>query len=246
MEAEPPPDLSVLMPAYNERATVVQAVEQVLDATFPVGEVELIVVDDGSTDGTREVLAGRDWPGRVTIVHHERNRGKGAALRTALHHAGGTYTAIMDADLEYDPAEIGKLLDPVIAGEAEVAFGPRGFDSRSAYSFWYVVGNKVVTLTTNVLFNSWLADIMTCQKVMRTELLRSLPLGCEGFTIEPEITARLLAAGVQIFEVPVTYRARGRAEGKKLTGLDGLRVVWTLLRCRLESGRLPPRVRTRG
>ena len=224
------------MPAYNERATVERAVERVLETEFPVAHVELIVVDDGSTDGTRELLAGRVWPDRVAVLHHPRNQGKGAAVRTALGHARGTYTAILDADLEYDPADIARLLEPLIAGDAQVVFGPRGFEAHSAYGFWYVVGNKIVTLVTNLLYNSWLADIMTCQKVMRTELLRALPLRASGFTIEPEITARLLAAGHRIYEVPVTYRARGRQEGKKLTGLDGLRVVWTLLRCRVDSG----------
>ena len=139
-------------------------------------------------------------------------------MRTALGHARGTYTAILDADLEYDPADIARLLEPLIAGDAQVVFGPRGFEAHSAYGFWYVVGNKIVTLVTNLLYNSWLADIMTCQKVMRTDLLRALPLRASGFTIEPEITARLLAAGHRIYEVPVTYRARGRQEGKKLTG----------------------------
>jgi dolichol-phosphate hexosyltransferase len=234
----PSPGLSILMPVYNERPTVEQAVERALDTAFPVSPVELIVVDDGSTDGTRELLTGRAWPDRVTILRHELNRGKGTAVRTALAHARGTYTAILDADLEYDPADTAKLLEPLMAGDAEAVFGPRGFEAHSAYGFWYVMGNKAVTLATNVLYNSWLADIMTCHKVMRTELLRSLPLRATGFTIEAEITARLLTAGHRIYEVPVTYRARGRAEGKKLTGRDGLRVLMTLLRCRVQT--LPP------
>ena len=232
MSVDPLPGLSILMPAYNERRTVERAIERVLETNFPVAHVELVVVDDGSTDGTAELLRGRVWPESVTVLRHTRNRGKGAAVRTALGRARGTYAAILDADLEYEPADIAKLLEPLLAGDAEVVFGPRGFAAHSAYGFWYVVGNKAVTLAANVLYNSWLADIMTCHKVMRADLLRSLPLTATGFTIEPEITARLLAAGHRIYEVPVTYRARGRAEGKKLTRLDGLRVLWTLVRCR--------------
>ena len=233
MSGDPLPELSILMPVYNERPTVERAVERVLETEFPVPQVELIVVDDGSTDGTGELLTGRVWPGSVRVLRHTRNQGKGAAVRTALGRARGTYAAILDADLEYDPADIAKLLEPLLAGEAEVVFGPRGFEAHSAYGFWYVVGNKTVTLAANLLYNSWLADIMTCHKAMRTELMRSLSLRATGFSIEPEITARLLAAGHRIYEVPVTYRARGREEGKKLTRLDGLRVLWTLLRCRL-------------
>lgn len=238
-------DLSILMPVYNERATVEEAIRQVLDATYPVDAVELVIVDDGSDDGTRELLSEGSWGYDVQVHMHPHNQGKGAAIRTALGHAGGTYSAIMDADLEYDPADLGKLLPPLLAEEADVAFGIRGFEAHSAFSFWYVVGNKAVTLAANVLFNAWLADIMTCHKVMRTEVFRALELTASGFTIEPEITAKLLAAGFQIYEVPVRYNARGREEGKKLTTADGLRVLATLLRCRFAAGRLQGRVRHR-
>ena len=239
-------DLSILMPVFNERATVGEAIRQTLDTEYPVDSVELVIVDDGSSDGTREVLDGGSWDERVQVVMHERNGGKGVAVRTALERATGTYAAILDADLEYDPADLSKLLDPLLSGEAEVVFGTRGFDSHSAFSFWYVMGNKAVTLAANLLFNSWLADIMTCQKAMRTDLFRSLELSSTGFTIEPEITAKLLAAGYQIYEVPVRYNARGREEGKKLTAGDGVRVLLTLLRCRAGAGRLPSRVRRHG
>ena len=239
-------ELSILMPVYNERATVGEAIRQTLAADYPVDSFELVVVDDGSSDGTREVLHGGPWDGRVQVVMHERNAGKGAAVRTALGHATGTYAAIMDADLEYDPDDLAKLLAPLLTGEAEVVFGTRGFESHAAFSFWYVMGNKAVTLATNLLFNSWLADIMTCHKAMRTDLFRSLGLSSTGFTIEPEITAKLLAAGYQIYEVPVRYNARGRKEGKKLTALDGVRVLLTLLRCRAAAGRLETRVRRHG
>jgi glycosyltransferase involved in cell wall biosynthesis len=225
--------LSVLMPVYNERATVERAIERVLAVDVSVDGFELIVVDDGSTDGTRELLATRDWPDSVRILHHERNRGKGAALRTGLGAAGGEYCAVMDADLEYDPSNLGALLAPLLAGEADAVYGVRGFRAHSAYSFWYVIGNKTVTLAANVLYNAWLSDLMTCQKVLKTSLFRSLPLRANGFAIEAEITARLLRTGFRIFEVPITYRARRREEGKKLRPIDGLRVLATLARCRI-------------
>jgi dolichol-phosphate hexosyltransferase len=233
-------DLSILMPVFNERETVRAAVEEALDADYPTDGVELVIVDDGSTDGTTEVLAGISKDPRVKLVVHGQNTGKGAAVRTALQHASGAYAAIMDADREYDPSDIGKLLEPILASEADVVYGTRGFESHSAFSFWYVLGNKGVTLAANLLFNSYLGDIMTCHKVMRTDVFRSLRLESRGFDIEPEITGRLLAAGHRIYEVPVRYRARGRDEGKKLTALDGVRVLRTLLECRLEAGwRLP-------
>jgi glycosyltransferase involved in cell wall biosynthesis len=239
------PDLSILMPVFNERETIRGAVEEVFATSYPIDGVELVIVNDGSTDGTAEVLAELSQDPRVTLVEHERNAGKGAAVQTALQHASGTYAAIMDADLEYDPADIGKLLEPVIAGKADVVYGTRGFESHSAFSFWYVIGNKGVTLAANLLFNSYLGDIMTCHKVMRTDIFKSLQLKSRGFDIEPEITGKLLASGHQIYEVPVRYRARGRDEGKKLTALDGFRVLRTLVECRLSAGlRLPPRSRS--
>jgi glycosyltransferase involved in cell wall biosynthesis len=228
------PDLSVLMPVFNERETIAPAVDQVLGADLPVDEVELVIVDDCSSDGTGEWLAGQAWPAQVRVVRHGRNCGKGAAVATALQHADGTYATIMDADLEYDPRNIAPLLEPLLRGEADAVYGVRGFDARSAYSFWYVVGNKLVTLAANVLFNAWLSDIMTCQKVLPTALFRALPLRETGFGVEAEITARLLGAGVRIYEVPISYQARSREEGKKLRAIDGVRVLGTLLRCRLD------------
>ena len=231
----PAPDvqLSVLMPVFNERGTIERAIASVVGAELGVGGVQLLVVDDGSTDGTRELLTEREWPAEVELVLHERNAGKGAALRTALAHARGEISTIMDADLEYDPQDIALLLARLLSGEADAVFGTRAFQSHSAYSFWYVVGNRAVTLAANVIYNSWVSDIMTCHKAVRTELLRSLALRENGFGIEPEITARLLRRGVRIYEVPIDYEARTRAEGKKLTTLDGVRVLRTLLRCRL-------------
>jgi glycosyltransferase involved in cell wall biosynthesis len=225
--------LSVLMPVFNERSTVETAIERVLAVGESLDGLELIVVDDGSTDGTSELLAKRGWPDGVHVLKHRRNRGKGAALRTGLIEATGEFCTVMDADLEYDPKSLPELLAPLIGGEADAVYGVRGFQAHSAFSFWYVIGNKAVTFTTNVLYNAWLSDLMTCQKVLKTALFQELPLQADGFAIEAEITARLLRADALIFEVPITYRARRREEGKKLTAIDGLRVLATLARCRI-------------
>jgi dolichol-phosphate hexosyltransferase len=224
-------ELTVLMPVYNERSTIEQAVAGVLEADIS-DSLELLIVDDGSTDGTREFLREADWPAQVRIVYHDRNRGKGAAVQTGLEAAAGRFSAIMDADLEYDPADISLLLEPLRTGRAQVVYGTRAFKSHSAYSFWYVMGNRSVTLAANVLYNSFISDMMTGHKAMATELFRELRLRERGFAIEAEITARLLRRGVRIYEVPIEYVARGREEGKKLTAVDGLRVLRTLLRCR--------------
>jgi len=225
--------LSILMPVFNERATVEAAIEDALAAELPVASRQLLIVDDGSTDGTRELLSSREWPSGVTVVYHERNLGKGAAVRTALQHATEEFAAILDADLEYRAADLADVLEPLVSGEARVVFGTRAWTSQSSFSFWYVMGNKAVTMATNVLYNCWISDVMTCQKAMRTELFRSLPLRERGFAIEPEIAARVLLAGERIHEVPIHYRARSREAGKKLTAYDGLRVLRTLVRCRL-------------
>jgi glycosyltransferase involved in cell wall biosynthesis len=220
------------MPVYNERATVERAIRSVLNAK-PSSSYELLVVNDGSTDGTTEILASGEWPDEVRVLHLERNRGKGAAIRSALGEARGTWTTIMDADLEYEPSDIVTLLEPLRAGHADVVYGTRAFKSHSAFSFWYVVGNKGVTFVANLLYNSWISDMMTGHKALPTELFRSLDLRERGFAIEAEITARLLRRGVRIYEVPIEYVARGREEGKKLTARDGLRVLRTLARCRI-------------
>ena len=227
------PDLTILMPVYNERATIDDAIADALGAELPVASRELVIVDDGSTDGTREHLRSLSPPDDVRIVFHERNQGKGAAVRTALEHARGRFAAILDADLEYEAADLGPLLRLLLSGEAKVVFGSRAWTSQASFSFWYVMGNKAVTFATNLLYNSWISDVMTCHKAMSTELFRSLPLREKGFAIEPEIAARVLRSGVRIHEVQISYRARSREEGKKLTSLDGLRVLRTLVRCRL-------------
>jgi glycosyltransferase involved in cell wall biosynthesis len=226
--------LSILMPVYNERERVERAIAEVLDTELPT-EFELIVVDDGSTDGTREILRNGSFDGRVRLIEHPENRGKGAAVQTALHEARGEFSAIFDADLEYDPTDLGLLMPPLLDGRTNAAFGVRAFDGYTSHSFLFVLGNKGVTFACNVLFNVYLHDIMTCHKMIRTDVFRSLPLRSPGFAIEPEITARLVQRGERIFEVPVHYRARATEEGKKLTAVDGFRVLGTLLRCRFSD-----------
>jgi glycosyltransferase involved in cell wall biosynthesis len=228
-----PGGLSILMPVFNERSTVEAAIADALGALLPVPSRELVIVDDGSTDGTRELLTAGTWPDNVKVVLHDRNQGKGAAIRTALQHATEDFSAILDADLEYAAADLAHVLEPLASGEAHVVFGTRAWTSQSSFSFWYVIGNKSVTMATNVLYNCWISDVMTCHKAMRTDLFRSLRLRERGFAIEPEIAARVLRSGERIHEVPISYRARGREAGKKLTAFDGVRVLRTLVRCRV-------------
>jgi glycosyltransferase involved in cell wall biosynthesis len=229
--------LSILMPVYNERERVERAIAEVLATELPT-DFELIIVDDGSTDGTREILHGLTPTlpdGRVRLFEHDHNQGKGAAIQTALSHAQGEFSAIFDADLEYDPADLSLLMPPLLDGRTNACFGVRAFDGYTSHSFLFVLGNKGVTLACNVMFNVYLHDIMTCHKMIRTDLFRSLPLREPGFAIEPEITARLVQRRERIFEVPVHYHARATEEGKKLTALDGFRVLRTLARCRFTA-----------
>ncbi len=229
------PQLSILMPVYNEAATVERAVEAVLAADLPVS-TELVIVDDGSTDGTRQILDQGGWPAdRVRVHVHARNQGKGAAVRTALADARGEFAAIFDADLEYQPEDLNTLLPPLLDGTTNAVFGVRAFDGFTSHSYLYVLGNRSVTLAANVLFNVYLKDLMTMHKAIRTDIFKALDLREAGFAIEPEIAARLVQRGERIYEVPVRYQARATDEGKKLTWVDGLRVLRTLVRCRLTN-----------
>src|SRR4051794_21678822 len=230
------PKLSILMPVFNEVATVERAVTAVLGAELPV-TTEVVLVDDGSTDGTAEVLKSAEWPAdRVKVLSHPENRGKGAAVRTALAEARGDFATIFDADLEYEPGDLNLLLPPLLDGTANAVFGVRAFDGFTSHSYLYVLGNRSVTLAANVLFNVYVKDLMTMHKAIRTDIFKSLPLRERGFAIEAEITARLLQRGERIFEVPVRYKARATEEGKKLTWVDGFRTLRTLIRCRLTRG----------
>ncbi len=228
--------LSILMPVYNERATLAAAVKEVLNVDFPC-EIELVVVDDGSTDGTRDLYPSLADDPRVRVHMHDRNHGKGAAIRTAAVLATGDYVIMCDADLEYSPDEIPSLLALVLAGEAEVVYGTRTFGSHNAYSYAYVLGNKGVTTFANVLFNSYISDLETCFKLMPTALYRELDIRETGFGMEAEVTGKLLRRGYRPYEVPISYKARSRTAGKKLTWRDGAEALWILLRARFAARR---------
>ena len=225
--------LSILMPVYNEEARVAAAVKQALDVAYPC-EIELVVVDDGSRDATAEILGRFDDP-RLTVVVQPRNQGKGAAVRKAAETATGDYVVILDADLEYDPQDIPRLLAPVLDGRAEVVYGNRQFGSHSSFSFWYVMGNKAVTTYANVLFNCYLGDLETCFKLLPLDLYRRLDVTSAGFGMEAEITGKILRTGLRPYEVPISYKARTREAGKKLTWRDGVEALWILARERVRK-----------
>jgi glycosyltransferase involved in cell wall biosynthesis len=223
---EPTVKLSILMPVYNEEDRIADALKQALAVDYPC-ETELVVVNDGSRDRTAEALTGLDDQ-RLRVVTHERNQGKGAAIRTAADNADGEYMVILDADLEYDPQDIPKVLAPVLDGRATVVYGNRSFGSHSAYSFWYVMGNKAVTTAANILYNSYIGDLETCFKLMPIALYRSLDVRSRGFGMEAEVTGKLLRRGFRPYEVPISYHARTREEGKKITWRDGVQALWIL------------------
>jgi glycosyltransferase involved in cell wall biosynthesis len=225
------PFLSILMPALNEGRTISQVLDAVLASQV---DLELILVDDGSTDRTWELMeASAASDPRVRAYRHHANQGKGAAIRTALRHARGAVVLIQDADLEYDPADYPRLLEPIQSGKATIVYGSRAFSSHTAYSYWYVMGNRLVTLATNVIYNCYLSDMETGYKVLPREVALSLDLQARGFELEAEVTAKLLRSGYRIYEVPISYAARSRAEGKKLTAMDGVRAVRALARYRV-------------
>jgi glycosyltransferase involved in cell wall biosynthesis len=228
-----PPDfkLSVLMPVYNERRTIREIVERVLAVDLPK---EVILVDDGSTDGTRDIIRDEiEGVQDVRVICHERNRGKGAAVRTAIAQATGTVSVIQDADLEYDPNEYPQLLAPILDGRADVVYGSRfiGGGAHRIHLFWHYVGNKLLTTLSNMLTNLNLTDMETCYKVVRTDLLKSLPLRANRFDIEPELTTRLAKARARFYEVPVSYSGRDYSEGKKINWKDGFHALWCIWRC---------------
>ncbi|MFI5282565.1 MAG: glycosyltransferase family 2 protein [Candidatus Dormibacterales bacterium] len=225
--------LSVMMPVFNEERTLEIILGHVLEQP-EVGEV--IAVDDGSTDRSWEILtrvAAGDK--RVRAFRQEVNQGKGAALRRAISEVRMPFALVQDADLEYDPRDYPVLLQPLLEGRADIVFGVRGFAGQTAFSFWFVMGNKVVTLATNLLFDCYISDMETGFKVLRSDLWRRLNLQGDRFDVEPDVTARALRLGYHIHEVPTRYYARSRAEGKKLTWLDGVRALGTLVQLRLKS-----------
>ena len=221
--------LSILMPVHNEHATLSRAAKDVLDVDYPC-EIELVIVDDGSTDGSTDLYPSFSADERVRVKLLPHNRGKGTAIRAAAELADGDYITICDADLEYSPSQIPALLAPVISGEAEVVYGSRTFGSHNAYSYVYVLGNKAVTTAANLLFNTYVSDLETCFKLMPRVLYNDLDIRSAGFGMEAEITGKLLRRGYRPFEVPISYRARTREQGKKLTWRDGVQALWILTR----------------
>jgi glycosyltransferase involved in cell wall biosynthesis len=221
--------VSFIVPAYNEASTIADVLERVTQLPF---ETQLVVVDDGSTDETPRIL--EEWADRAEVVRQDRNRGKGAAIRAAIPHVRGEITVIQDADAEYDPADVPALIDPIQRGAADVVFGSRlsGGRPQRAYLFWHLVGNRFLSLLTNVLYNTTLHDMETGYKVFRTDVLRSLDLREDDFAIEPEMTAKVCKRKLRIYELPVSYYGRTYAEGKKITWRDGFKAVWVLLRVR--------------
>jgi len=223
-------NLSVIMPVYNEQETLEEIVRQVLDTGHAY---EIVMVDDGSTDGTRDIMAQWVDDPVVRVIYHERNMGKGSAVRTAFDHARGDIYIIQDADLEYDPRDYPKLLQPIKEGRADVVYGSRflGGPARRIY-FWHRVGNIALTLFANVLYNLDLSDMETCYKCFRAEIVRDIPLRAKRFEFEPELTAKIAKRGYRIFEVPISYYGREYDEGKKITTWDAFPAIWTLIKYR--------------
>jgi dolichol-phosphate hexosyltransferase len=223
--------LSIIMAAFNEQETIEQAISEILETDFPC-DMELIVIDDGSRDETPSLLANIDDP-RVIVFRHEKNLGKGAAVLTGVSLASGTYILPFDADLEYRPEDIPKVLEPVLRGRCSVVFGVRLFGYNTVYrSYIYALGNRMLTRITNIMFGACLSDLHTCLKLIPTSLLQSIRLSETGFGLDTEISASLLRRGVRPFEVPVSYFSRSHEEGKKITWRDAFACLWILIRVR--------------
>jgi len=221
--------LSVVIPVYNERETVRKIVGKVLNLDFVA---EIIVVDDGSTDGTKELLEQAKFDERVKRFFHDRNRGKGAALRTGFGHVTGEIVAIQDADLEYDPNEFIEMIRPIRDGVADVVYGSRlsGGKPQRVHLFWHKVGNGFLTLLTDLLYNTTLSDMETCYKMFRSEILKSINFKSNRFGFEPEFTIKVARKKYRIYEVPVSYHGRTYLEGKKITWKDGVASIYSIVR----------------
>jgi glycosyltransferase involved in cell wall biosynthesis len=232
--------LSILMPVYNEKSTLAETVRRVCAVQMPK---EIIVIDDGSDDGSREILSriqkeyegARDGLNELRVVFHSRNKGKGAAIKTGLGYVSGDIVIIQDADLEYDPADYRQLVDPILAGHADVVYGTRfaGGGSHRVLFFWHSVGNRALTLISNMLTNLNLSDMEVGSKVFRAEVLKSVDLKSQRFGFEPEITVKLAKKGCRFYEVPISYHGRTYEEGKKITWKDGVAALYTIIRFRI-------------
>ncbi len=224
----PDPLLSVVMPVFNERTTVEAIIRRVLAVPL---RLQLIVVDDGSTDGTGEILDRLSQTLTFTLLR-QTNGGKGAALRRGFSAVAGDLVVIQDADLEYSPEEYPELIDLILKGHADVVYGSRFLGRHRVFLFTHYLGNRIVTLATNILYNTMLTDMETCYKVMRVDVLRSMTLKSNGFGIEPELTAKIFKRGYRVYEIPITYAGRGYEEGKKIMWVSGLVALWVLLKYR--------------
>lgn len=222
--------LSVVVPVYNEVKTIAEIIRRVdaLDL-----DKEIIIVDDGSVDGTREILARIKEP-HIKVLYHQKNMGKGAALRTAFREAKGDIIIIQDADLEYDPKEYKGLIEPIEAGAADVVYGSRltGGRPQRVYMFWHKLGNNFLTFVTNLLYNTTLTDMETCYKVFKREVIESFKIKSNDFAFEPEFTAKVFKRNYRVYEVPISYYGRSYAEGKKITWWHGIKAFWALLKYR--------------
>jgi glycosyltransferase involved in cell wall biosynthesis len=223
------PLLSVVMPVFNEKETIDEIVRRTLAVPL---RLQLIVVDDCSTDGTRDLLAGLQREFGFTLVLQPRNAGKGAALRRGFQEVRGDLVVIQDADLEYSPEEFPQLIELITEGRADVVYGSRFLGRHRVFMFTHYMGNRFLTMCTNLLYNTMLTDMETCYKVMRTEVLRSMTLEANGFGIEPELTAKIFKRGYRVYEVPITYDGRSYEEGKKIGWRDGFVALWVLLKFR--------------
>jgi len=222
--------LSVVIPVYNEKPTLETLVKRVLAVKI---SKEVILVDDASTDGSRELVKKLSKQPNIRAIFYGRNQGKGMAIRSGIKEARGDYIIIQDADLEYDPQDYFKLLKPIKEGKAEVVYGSRFTGEHRNMFFWHWVANQFLTLVTNILYNTTLSDMETCYKVFPTKLIQSIKLNCRRFEFEPEVTAKILRQSIRIYEVPISYAGREYSEGKKIAWPDGLVALWTLIRYRL-------------
>jgi len=222
-------EVSVIIPVYNEKGTIQQVIEQVQQVPFVT---EIIIVDDCSKDGTREILQQSLWPEHVHIYYHEKNMGKGAGIRTAAQYATKDVIVIQDADLEYDPKDLQTVLRPIADGKADVVYGSRFLGIHRAFLFWHYVGNKLLTFITNLLYNNMLTDMETGYKAFRAPILKSITIRSNRFDFEPEITAKVLKRRYRIYEVPIYYAGRDFEEGKKITWRDAFPAIWALIKFR--------------